>query len=108
MVTSTAQAMLILWIAVGHSLAFTPGSGVLGHIIGGTDRLWFAGLDYVKDSGKVAVSHIAPNIPESVYAMFQLTFAIITAALNISHFIGAAFFDRNIFNAVPHRPINGR
>jgi ammonium transporter, Amt family len=29
----------------------------------------------------VAVSHIAPNVPESVYSMFQLTFAIITAAL---------------------------
>ena len=85
----------ILWFAVGYSLAFTPGSGVWGHYIGGTERLWFSGLDYVKDSGKVAVSHIAPNIPESVYAMFQLTFAIITAALVVG-----AFVERMRFSAV--------
>ena len=57
--------------------------------------LWFAGPDYVKDSGKVAVSHIAPNIPESAYAMFQLTFAIITAALVVG-----AFVERMRFAAV--------
>jgi Amt family ammonium transporter len=33
------------------------------------------------------VSHIAPNVPESVYAMFQLTFAIITAALVVGSFV---------------------
>ncbi len=85
----------ILWFAVGYSVAFTPGSGAWGHYIGGTERLWFSGLDYVKDSGKVAVSHIAPNIPESVYAMFQLTFAIITAALVVG-----AFVERMRFSAV--------
>ena len=85
----------VLWFAVGYSIAFTPGSGALGHYIGGVDRLWFAGLDYVKDSGKVAVSHIAPNIPESVYAMFQLTFAIITAALVVGSFV-----ERMRFSAV--------
>lgn len=85
----------VLWFAVGYSIAFTPGSGALGHYIGGVDRFWFAGLDYVKDSGKVAVSHIAPNIPESVYAMFQLTFAIITAALVVGSFV-----ERMRFSAV--------
>ena len=85
----------VLWFAIGYSIAFTPGSGALGHYIGGVDRLWFAGLDYVKDSGKVAVSHIAPNIPESVYAMFQLTFAIITAALVVGSFV-----ERMRFSAV--------
>jgi len=85
----------LLWFAAGYSIAFTPGSGALGPYIGGTERLWFAGLDYVKDSGKVAVSHIAPNIPESVYAMFQLTFAIITAALVVG-----AFVERMRFSAV--------
>ena len=49
--------------------------------IGGTDRLWFARLDCLKDTQQVAVSHITPNIPEAVYSMLQLTFAIITAAL---------------------------
>ena len=85
----------VLWFAVGYSLAFTPGSGALGHFIGGTDRLWFAGLDYARDAQKVAVSHIAPNIPESVYSMFQLTFAIITAALVVG-----AFVERMRFSAL--------
>lgn len=85
----------LLWFAFAYSLAFTPGSGALGHFIGGSERLWFAGLDYVKDTQKVAVSHIAPNIPESVYAMFQLTFAIITAALVVG-----AFVERMRFSAM--------
>jgi Amt family ammonium transporter len=85
----------ILWFAIGYSLAFTPGSGAMGHFIGGFERAGFAGLDYVKETGKVAVSHIAPNIPESVYSMFQLTFAIITAALVVG-----AFVERMRFSAV--------
>ena len=85
----------LLWYLVGYSLAFTPGSGALAPFIGGTDRLWFAGLDYIKDTQQVAVSHIAPNIPEAVYSMFQLTFAIITAALVVG-----AFVERMRFSAV--------
>ena len=76
-VVAAAALISLLWFAVGYSIAFTPGNG----LIGGDTRLWFSGLDYIKDAGKVAVSHVAPNVPESVYAMFQLTFAIITAAL---------------------------
>ena len=94
-VVAICAVVSLLWFAVGYSLAFTPGSGTLGHFIGGTERLWFAGLDYVKDTQKVAVSHIAPNIPESVYSMFQLTFAIITAALVVG-----AFVERMRFSAM--------
>ena len=86
-VVAICAIVSLLWFAVGYSIAFTPGSGLLGHFMGGTERLWFAGLDYVKDTQKVAVSHIAPNIPESVYVMFQLTFAIITAALVVGSFV---------------------
>jgi Amt family ammonium transporter len=81
-VVGVASVVTIAWFAAGYSWAFTPGSPWLG----GGSRLWFAGLDYVKD-GKVMASHIAPNIPESVYSMFQLTFAIITAALVIGSFV---------------------
>ncbi|WP_082151388.1 ammonium transporter [Caenimonas sp. SL110] len=81
----------LLWFAVGYSWAFTPGS----NLIGNGSRMWFEGMDYFKESGKVMVSHIAPNIPESVYAMFQLTFAIITAAL-----IVGAFVERMKFSAM--------
>ena len=76
-VVAIAALVSLLWFAVGYSIAFTPGDAWWG----GSERLWFNGLDYLKDAGKVTVSHVAPNVPESVFAMFQLTFAIITAAL---------------------------
>lgn len=90
-VVAVAALVSLLWFAVGYSLAFTPGSSWLG----GGARLWFSGLDYLKGAGKVAVSHAAPNVPESVYAMFQLTFAIITAAL-----IVGAVVERMRFSAL--------
>ena len=90
-VTAIAALVSILWFVVTYSIAFTPGSGWLG----GTGHMWFAGLDYLKDAGKVAVSHVAPNVPESVYSMFQLTFAIITPAL-----IVGAFVERMRFSAM--------
>lgn len=86
-VVAVCALVSLLWFAVGYSIAFTPGSGALAPFLGGTERLWFAGLDYVKDAQQVAVSHLAPNIPESVYAMFQLSFAIITAALVVGAFV---------------------
>jgi Amt family ammonium transporter len=90
-VVAIAALVSLIWFAVGYSLAFTPGNGLLG----GSDRLWFGGLNYLKDAGLVSVSHIAPNVPESVYAMFQLTFAIITAAL-----IVGALVERMLFSAM--------
>ena len=76
-VVAIAALVSLWWFAAGYSLAFTPGSPWLG----GWDRAGFTGLDFDLAGGKLAVSHVAPHIPESVYAMFQLTFAIITAAL---------------------------
>ncbi len=90
-VVACTALVSLLWFAVGYSLAFTPGSPW----IGGDGRMWFAGLDYVKEAGKVAVSHVAPNVPESVYAMFQLSFAVITASLVVG-----AFVERMRFSAM--------
>ncbi len=90
-VVGIAAVVTLLWFMVGYSLAFTPGNG----LIGGTERLWFSGLDYFKESGLVAVSHLAPNLPESVFAMFQLSFAVITAAL-----IVGAVVERMQFSAL--------
>jgi Amt family ammonium transporter len=90
-VVAVAALLSLLWFAVGYSLAFTPGTAWLG----GTERLWFSGLQYMKEAGMVAVSHVAPNIPESVYAMFQLTFFIITGAL-----IVGALVERMRFSAM--------
>lgn len=76
-VVAIAALVSLLWFAAGYSLAFTPGNAWLGD----TSRMGFAGMEYLKDARQVVVSHIAPHVPESVFAMFQLTFAIITAAL---------------------------
>ena len=81
----------ILWWAIGYSWAFSPGSPWLG----GTSRMFMNGMVFMKDAGKVSVSHLALTIPETVYAMFQLTFAIITPAL-----ICGAFAERMKFSAM--------
>jgi Amt family ammonium transporter len=90
-VVAIAAAVSLTWFALGYSLAFTAGWPWLG----GTGRFWFSGFEYLKEAGQVAVSHVAPNVPESVYAMFQLTFAIITTALVLG-----AFVERMHFSAV--------
>jgi Amt family ammonium transporter len=90
-VVAIAAAVSLTWFAVGYSLAFTAGWPWLG----GLSRWGFSGFEYLKEAGQVAVSHVAPNVPESVYAMFQLTFAIITTALVLG-----AFVERMRFSAV--------
>lgn len=76
-VLGAACVVSVVWFAVGYSLAFTPGNRWLG----GLERIWFAGLDYQLAAQQLSVSHMAVHIPEAAYALFQLTFAIITAAL---------------------------
>jgi len=84
----------LLWWAVGYSLAFTPGSTPY---LGGYSRLFMQGMRFVFDakSPQLTVSHLALTIPETVYAMFQMTFAIITPAL-----ICGAFAERMKFSAM--------
>lgn len=82
----------VLWVVIGYSLAFTPGSTPF---LGGMDRFMLHGMFYDKASNMLTVSHIAPTIPETVYVMFQLTFAIITPAL-----ITGAFAERMKFSAM--------
>jgi Amt family ammonium transporter len=85
----------LLWWLIGYSWAFTPGNG----FIGGSTRALFNGMVFLNANGagdnKLTVSHLAPTIPETVYAMFQMTFAIITPAL-----IAGAFADRMKFSAM--------
>ena len=63
-----AALATVLWTVYGYSLAFGEG----GWFTGGFDKAFFAGVERGALSG---------TVPESVFAMFQLTFAIITAAL---------------------------
>jgi ammonium transporter, Amt family len=82
----------VLWVVVGYSLAFTPG---ITPWIGSFDRFMLNGLEFIKTEGMLTVHHLAPTIPESVFMMFQMTFAIITPAL-----IAGAFAERMKFSAV--------
>ena len=81
----------VLWVVIGYSLAFTPGTPW----IGGLSRLMLDGLFFDKTRNLISVSHVAPTIPESVLVMFQMTFAIITPAL-----ITGAFAERMRFGAM--------
>jgi Amt family ammonium transporter len=83
----------ILWWVIGYSWAFTPGNA----FIGGSTRWLMNGMAFVHGDteNKLTVSHLALTIPETVYAMFQMTFAIITPAL-----ITGAFAERMKFSAL--------
>ena len=80
-----ACVMSLLWLLVGYSLAFGDG-GSLNAFIGGLDNVLLAQIGEGTESG---------TIPESVFALFQMTFAIITPAL-----IVGGFAERMRFSAV--------
>lgn len=63
----------VLWLLCGYSLTFSDG-GVAQSFIGGWSKALFAGLgpDSIKD-----------NLPETVFCMYHLTFAIFAPALII-------------------------
>ncbi len=77
-----AGVVTLLWVTVGYSLAFSGGNAWIGDL----QRVMLGGMTRETASG---------TIPESLFAMFQLTFAIITPALIIG-----GFAERMRFSAV--------
>ncbi|MEY4941077.1 MAG: hypothetical protein RIQ93_2812 [Verrucomicrobiota bacterium] len=73
----------ILWWAVGFSLSFAPGNAFIG------------GLDHVFFRGVTSAPGTLPWVSQNVFAIFQLTFAIITPAL-----IVGAIAERMKFSAI--------
>jgi Amt family ammonium transporter len=71
-----AGVMTLLWVAYGYSLAFGNG-GSYQWAIGSLDKAFMKG---------VTVDAISGTIPESLFAAFQMTFAIITPALVVGAF----------------------
>ena len=63
----------ILWLVAGYSLAFGEGNAYIGDL----SRVMMAGVGRETLSG---------TIPESLFMMFQMTFAIITPALIVGGF----------------------
>ena len=74
----------ILWAVVGYSLAFTGD----GAFIGTLDRMFLNGM------GMDEISPLAKTIPESLFMIYQMTFAIITVAL-----VAGSVADRLRFSA---------
>ena len=72
----------LIWLGVGYSMAFSEGS----QWVGGLQKAFLSGVEKSSLSG---------NIPETVFFMFQMTFAIITPAL-----IVGAYVERIRFSAV--------
>jgi len=81
---SIACVMSVIWVVIGYSLAFTDSS--INGLIGGMSKAWLMGVGFDSVSG---------TIPETVFIMFQMTFAIITPAL-----IVGAFAERMRFSAM--------
>ena len=74
----------ILWVVIGYSLAFTGE----GPAIGTLERVLLRGMDMN------AISPLAKTIPESVFMIYQMTFAVITVAL-----VAGSVADRMRFSA---------
>ena len=81
----------ILWIIIGYSLAFNTagmeaGKITLNSFVGGLGTFFLTGI---------GVDTLSGTIPETVFVVFQMTFAIITPAL-----IAGAFAERMKFSAM--------
>tara|TARA_B000000475_G_scaffold237667_1_gene206320 strand:- start:43 stop:1254 length:1212 start_codon:yes stop_codon:yes gene_type:complete len=72
----------LIWLGVGYSMAFSEGS----QWVGGLQKAFLSGVE--RDS-------LSGDIPETVFFMFQMTFAIITPALMVG-----AYVERIKFSAV--------
>jgi Amt family ammonium transporter len=75
----------VAWVIYGYSLAFTGE----GDFIGGTSAFFLSGI------GRDTLSVYATTIPDSLFVIFQMTFAIITPALVVG-----AFAERMKFGAM--------
>ncbi len=72
----------LFWLVIGYSLAFSEGNA----FVGGLSNMMLA---------NVSENSLSGGIPETVFVMFQMTFAIITPALIIG-----GFAERTKFSAV--------
>jgi Amt family ammonium transporter len=86
MAQSFAAVMFVsvLWFMAAYSLTFSGDGAYLGNL----DKLFFTGMNL--DS----VNALASNLPESLFATYQMTFAVITCAL-----IAGSVADRMRFSA---------
>ncbi|ENV58805.1 ammonium transporter [Acinetobacter soli] len=63
-----AAIVSLVWVVIGYTLAFSPGNA----FVGGLDKIMLSGITTTALSG---------TIPEILFVIFQMTFAIITVAI---------------------------
>jgi Amt family ammonium transporter len=95
----------IVWTVCGYSLAFTSGPPGLSAYVGDMSRFMLNGIaanfskqddtGFLLGAGVPGITAVPYTVPETVYMMFQMTFAIITPAL-----IAGAFAERMKFSAM--------
>jgi len=96
---SICALISFLWLCFGYSLAFAPATSTGGSlpVIGDYSRFWLHGMTIHTSN------QLAPKIPESVYCIYQLTFAIITPALICGSFADRMkYWPMLVFMAVWH------
>ena len=89
----------LVWVIAGYSIAFTNGNAYMGDfsrvMLNGIGANITKGVDIAFTLGAGTDAAAVQTVPETVYMMFQMTFAIITPAL-----IAGAFADRMKFSAL--------
>jgi len=69
--------MSLVWFAIGYTLAFGSAGVEQGPWVGDLGNLFFAGM---------TIDSVNGTVPASLFAIFQMTFAIITPALIVGGF----------------------
>ncbi len=90
-VFAATAVVTLVWAAIGYSMAFTVGTPYIGDL----SRMWSEGLI----GASVKAHPAAPTIPESVFFLFQLAFAIISFALVIGATVERMRLSATIFFA---------
>ncbi|MBL1406619.1 MAG: ammonium transporter [Rhizobiales bacterium] len=97
---AVACAMSVLWFIAGYSIAFAENA---------TGNAWWGGLSKFLLFG-VGRDTLSGTIPEALFAMFQMTFAVITPALMIGAFVerikfGAVMLITSLWLLVVYAPV---
>jgi len=71
---AVACVVSVIWVVLGYSLAFSSGNAWIGDL----SNLFMKSIN---------INSVSGTIPESLFATFQMTFAIITPALIIGAFV---------------------
>jgi ammonium transporter, Amt family len=102
MILGSVGVVTILWIVVGYSLTFSSGNGWIG---GTADAML-----RISAQGAVHAHALAPTVPEPVFVMFQLAFAMVTVALIFGAVVerirfGAAMFFSGFWLILVYVPV---